>query len=395
MGRASKQELQIVEAFSSVDVPAEVLRASNIRELIQGMTAEQDAVKSTAKRLEELRQEQKDGTFLGNWWHNRDDKVQDAQLDLNKSIGRLTQKSSQLLIVNTAISKILNDQQGVLLTQQKVLESQTKELAEQNDKILQQQRLLEEQQHEINLANQGLLEAKGLTQAQAQELIGCVKLVKAAEGRLMEANQTLRAAVEQQLVDTVDRCLHELEAGFSEQKQQQAAFEQQLSDDFAAQAARAAAAVEQLAQGATQLKAEVEQQLRLAESALNQKAAELEHAWQQLRGSLANELQKHRQEQAREINALLGTLEQLKKTHEAALQEQSQALALQGDAFKRDLEHCTVGFAGKTEALEGQLAALQDAVQKARRNTVWAGAAIGCVALASLGWQLAQHFALL
>lgn len=105
----NKQELEIIQVFSSVSVPEKIIRDSNIKELIQGMTAEQEAVHADARRLERLRQEKKEGNFIGNWWHDRDDKVQDAQIDLNKTIGRLTQKSSQLLIVNTAISKVLND----------------------------------------------------------------------------------------------------------------------------------------------------------------------------------------------------------------------------------------------------------------------------------------------
>ena len=66
--------------------------------------------------------------------------MQDAQLDLNKSIGRLTQTSSQLLIVNTAISKVLNDQQHILLEQQNMLKSQADTLGEQNNQILLQQK---------------------------------------------------------------------------------------------------------------------------------------------------------------------------------------------------------------------------------------------------------------
>lgn len=93
------------------------------------------------------------GNFFTNWLNDRGDLLQDAQIDLNKSIGRLTQKSSQLLIVNTALSKLLNQQQQILLNQQHILEGQTCSLAEQNEQILKQQVLLEEQQKEINKAN--------------------------------------------------------------------------------------------------------------------------------------------------------------------------------------------------------------------------------------------------
>ena len=172
MTALNNQELQIVQVFSSVDIPEKIIRDSNIKDLIRDMTAEQDSVQSDARRLEQLRQEKKEGNFIANWWNDRDDKVQDAQIDLNKSIGRLTQKSSQLLIVNTAISKVLHDQQRILLEQQNILKRQTYTLEEQNRKILEQQKLLEKQQQDINKANQGLMEAKGITQEQAQQLVG-------------------------------------------------------------------------------------------------------------------------------------------------------------------------------------------------------------------------------
>ena len=119
------QELSIIQAFASSNVPERVMRESKIRELIRDMTVAQSSVQSDSDRLEALRKEKKEGNIFSNWLYDRDDKVQDAQLDLNKSIGRLTQTSSQLLIVNTAISKVLNDQQHILLEQQTILESKT------------------------------------------------------------------------------------------------------------------------------------------------------------------------------------------------------------------------------------------------------------------------------
>jgi hypothetical protein len=63
MAVMNKQELQIVQAFSSVDVPEKIIRESNIKELIHSMSAEQDAVQSDARRLERLRQEKKEGKY--------------------------------------------------------------------------------------------------------------------------------------------------------------------------------------------------------------------------------------------------------------------------------------------------------------------------------------------
>jgi len=193
------QELQIIQAFSTVTVPDRILRDSNVKELIRSMIDEQDKVQNNARNLDKARQEKKDGNIIGNWWNDRGDNVQEAQLDLSKSIGQLTQKSSQLLVVNTAISKVLSDQQNILLMQQDLLKQQTTRLEEQNEKILAHQLQLAAQQKAINAANEGLLTAKGVTQEQAKKLVGCVVRVEQAEKKIDGANTELRIAVEHRL----------------------------------------------------------------------------------------------------------------------------------------------------------------------------------------------------
>jgi len=236
MTSPNSQDLRIVEAFSSASVPERIIRESNIKELISAMTAEQREVQSRSKQLDTLRQLHKEGNFIGNWWHDRGDKVQEAQLDLNKSIGRLTEKSSQLLIVNTAISKILIDQQKILLQQQNLLQLQTESLEQQNKKILDQQKLLEQQQREINKANSGLMEAKGLTQEQAQQLVGCVIQVREAEIRIDSANEALQQALEQKLYGATEEFLTRIESAFTEQQRRSDAFEQRVNASSAASA---------------------------------------------------------------------------------------------------------------------------------------------------------------
>ncbi|KAK51915.1 hypothetical protein [Bordetella bronchiseptica] len=208
---ASAQELQIVEAFSSATVPEQVIRESNIKELINGISAARSSVKSTTKQLERARSEQKNGNLLTNWWNDRNDAVQDAQIDLSRTIGHLTEKTSQLLIVNTAISKVLHDQQGILLQQQDQLQHQASALQEQNEQILDQQKALERQQQEINAANKGLMEAKGISQEQARKLVGCVTLVTEAEKRIDAANQELTLSVERYVQDSTAACVERLE----------------------------------------------------------------------------------------------------------------------------------------------------------------------------------------
>lgn len=346
----NKQELQIIKAFSSVDVPKRIIRDSNIKALLNEMLAEQDAVQSDASRLKRLRQEEKDGNFIGNWWNDRDEKVQEAQLDLNQSIGRLTQKSSQLLIVNTAISKVLNDQQRILLEQQNILKRQTDTLEEQNRKILEQQNMLEKQQQGINKANQGLLEAKGITQEQAQQLVGCVKLFKEVENRISAANLALRSGVEQYLRDSVEQCLGSLNSGFAEQEQRYDTFEQQLTAAFSTQSQHAQAELARFASDSAEFKVDIRQQLQVHIQTILEKLALQDATAQQLHEAVKG----------------------VEWKQGVAQNEQTQAL----------------------KVAEVQLAALQTEQQKVANSNRLAITVVATLVLLSLGWQVAQHFAL-
>lgn len=427
MTALNKQELQIIQVFSSVDVPERIIRDSNIKELLHSMTAEQEAVQSDAQRLERLRQEKKDGNFISNWWNDRDDKVQDAQIDLNKSIGRLTQKSSQLLIVNMAISKVLNDQQHTLLEQQHILKRQTDMLEEQNRKILEQQKLLEKQQQDINKANQGLMEAKGISQEQAQKLVGCVVRVTEAEKKIDVANEALRAALEQHMHDSVAQCIASLNSGFAEQAQRHTHFEQQIINAFSAQSQQAQAELEHITAESAQLKSDLKTQLESAIAVLDQHR---EAFVQQLNSAFSTQSQHAKAELARfasEAAEFKADIEQQLQVHiqailektaaqDAAAQQLRESISAQLEKFQQDMvsaveqnvlalreevksveqkqEEIQQGQAEALKRAEGQLAALQAEQQKSARSNRLAVVVVACLALVSLGWQVAQHFAL-
>lgn len=402
MNALNKQELQIIEAFSSVSIPEKIIRESNIRELIHGLTDDQEKVQTDAQRLDRLRQEKKEGNFFGNLLNDRDDKIQDAQLDLSQTIGRLTQKSSQLLIVNTAISKVLNDQQRILLEQQNILKQQTDTLAEQNRKILEQQNLLEKQQQDINKANQGLLEAKGITQAQAQQLVGCVKLVKEAENRINETNQALRSGVEQSLHDSVERCLGRLSSGLTEQAQRYDAFEQHVISEFSTQAQQAQKALEQIATESVQLTSTLQEQLTSTIATLEQHreadkqqlttalSSQSEHAQAELarlasdsaelKVGIGQQLQVHFQTVLEKVSVQNETSQQLHEAVKSVEQKQEAVQNEQAQALK---------------AVKVLLAVLQTEQKKGTSNNRLTTAVVAALALVSLGWQVAQHFALM
>ena len=346
---ASRQELQIVEAFSSAIVPERIIRESNIKELIKGMTAAQASVQSTTTKLERARKEQKDGNALTNWWNNRSDAVQDAQIDLNRSIGDLTEKSSQLLIVNTAISKVLHDQQGILLQQQKELQRQADTLEEQNAQILHQQQALAKQQREINAANKGLMEAKGISQEQAQKLVGCVTLVTEAEKRIDVANEKLSRSVEGLVKDSTALCLERLEAlnaaqeqslqtsiqTFEVQMDEQRSALQVVTDELTAQA-------NTIQQEATEA---ARQNLLAVQRAGTDVELKLETATQALAIKLGNATE------ALEIK-LGGTTQELDRKLEATKQELELAQQERHEAFAGTMTQMSADFRATREGLQ-------------------------------------------
>ena len=309
---------RIVESIANINIPPNVLRQSNIKNIIPDINQSQTEVKNSVDKLERLRQEQKDGNFISNWWNDRDDHVKDAQIDLNKSIGKLTEKTSTLLVINTAMAKQLHDQQNILLQQQKLLEQQTRDLKSQNNQISEQQKVLEKQQREINLANQGLMEAKGITQEQAMQLVGCVKIVKEAESRIDAANHTLRSDVRQDLRDSIEQYAERLNNGFTEQAKRHTLFEQKITTNFSVQEQQVQKSLEQIIAESALHKTAVQEQLNAAITTLKQHSETLEKKLNLFEQQVAANFSAQAQETQKSLKQLI-TESALQKT---AVQEQ-------------------------------------------------------------------------
>jgi hypothetical protein len=379
----NKQELQIVQAFSSISVPEKVIRDSNIKELVQDMLGKQTAVRGSADRLEKLRQEKRDGNFLGNWWNDRDDKVQDAQLDLSSSIGRLTETSSRLLVVNTAISKVLSDQQNILLKQQRALEEQAQELKSQNEKILDQQQQLAKQQQKINAANKGLMEAKGLTQAQAEKLVGCVVRVSEAERKIEFANEQLRKAMRNEMQASLAQCAARVDAAYAEFSQAQAEYERKIQELLAANMRQTQKA---LAQSERELKTQLSSELNDVLAAVNQKAAEQHAEIEQQRALFERELrqtsqdligrveqtsasmrenQAARERAEGELRADMNAkLSQVQATVDQKTAEQHAELEQQRALFERELQQTSQDLIGRVEQTAASMRENQEALAR-------------------------------
>ena len=394
-----------MQAFSSVEVSEQIIRSADIKGLVGGMLSAQDEVGRSAEELERARQEKKGGSLIGNWWKDRDDKLQDAQIDLQKSIGSLSQKSSQLLIVNAAISKVLSDQQGVLLHQQNMLKQQADLLEEQNRRILGQQRALEQQQQEIDLANRGLLEARDVTAEQTDRLVGSVRRLEQAESQMEALNQQMVVCVAEDLVTAVSDWRTRLDDLGRDFTLRQAGLEKKLFDEFRDHLDQVRteleAAADRSAAGAVALERKLQQQAQAGQARIEAQEA----AARQLREALSERLTQFRQEVVATLEQNVLPLRKAFGTVElrqgAWQQEQARVLEVQRKVLVRlEGELAALGEAlapladeskRKDEALdsaEARLQFLEEAQDAGAGRNRLALAALAGLVLASLGWQL-------
>ena len=279
----------------------------------------------------------KDGNFAANLWHGRDDKVKDAQLDLNQAMGRLTHRSSQLLVVNTAISKVLSGQQEVLLKQQALLAEQALELKRLNERIFEQQHEFAEQQEESNAANQKLLDATYYTQNQAERLVDCITRVREAERKIGAANEELHSALKNEMQGLVAQCDERIRGVLVELRSSQQDFERRQDETT-----------------------------HTWSTCIQDALGELETNSEAFRTDVTTRLQMHTQATSTALAA-----------HDAAA-TQTALLASQVET--------------RQKGLESTVASLQAQQAKTVRQNRIAFAIVACAAVLSLGWLVAHHF---
>jgi len=372
--------MQIVEVFSSAIVPEQVIRESNIKDLIKDMAAAQASVKSTTQKLDDARNAQKDGNFVTNWWNDRSDAVQDAQINLNRSIGSLTEKSSQLLIINTAISKVLHDQQGILLRQQDELQRQAGTLHEQNNQILEQQKELARQQQEINAANKGLMEAKGISQEQALKLVGCVTLVTEAEKRIDAANRDLTQSVERYVQDSTAGCLERLEelnAGLEQTLQTNIqAFEGKMDEQHSA--------IRRLGDDL----ASYAKTMQDAHEAIHKNLLDMQQAGKNVETKLETATQALERKLGFATQEMERKLDTAKQQIELAQQIEHETFSGTQVQMSADMRTTADGL----RSVESQVSRLQQELKGSRRTQIMATATVAAIAIAALAWQAVPVF---
>lgn len=219
-----RENIAVIQALSNAHLSKDILEKADIYSIIRAVKSSQDKVEESNKTLEKAREAKKEGNVFGNWWYNRGDDIKDAHLSLSQHVADLSKNSSRLVVVNTAISKVLLEQQGILQKQQDELHRQTLAIQAQNERISKQQneiqdahKRLAEQQREINAANEGLMKAKGITSEHAAKLVTVVKdteklfdNAKLLENKLKEVVENIYLKIQSSNEETSKKITNEL-----------------------------------------------------------------------------------------------------------------------------------------------------------------------------------------
>lgn len=428
MTAMNKAAPQIVRAPAPAVASPATRAQSDIRELLGAMASEHASVQSDTHHLETLskykqrlgllRQDKKADSLVGKLISSQEDKVQDAQIELNKSMGRLAQKFLELWTLNTSMTEVQGAQQGALQEQQNSLRQQGDKLKDQHQKLLEQQKTLKQHQDLIQTANQGLMEAQGITQEQAQQLVGCVRQVTQAEQKLAAANLLLRAELEHNVREAVQQCLDQLTSGFAELEQRHGSFAAQITSQLLEQSLQTSEQLALLGSASADFQAGMAQKWQQnVQSVQEQIAAQHAMLLQQQEASRA-QLNKIQRDLLQDLMATLQhkamalheTVNGLELTLQTTLQQERRFLQAQCASFESGLQGLNLDLKGYVDAihtldrglshnagavstLQQQLHHLQTEQRTVQRRYRWGLAAVASMATLSLGWQMAKHFA--
>lgn len=382
-----------------MDTPEKIIRESDIDGLLSRLTINQKWVHTHSQRLELLCQEARYGSFAGNRRDGHSDKIQDAQVELNRSLDLLIQDSSQLLSVNLSLSKQLCERQDALQQQQELSGERSDALERQHSQLVEQQQRLGLQQADLRQANQGLMEAQAISCEQAKALVGCVQFISEAEARIGSENRELLADCERRLDDAVKQCLTRLTIGLSEINHRHTLFKRHFDDAFWTQSQYANSELERFSRRVAEFAAEIEQRLSSPMDQLLERTAVQDAALQQLRESVSIRMRDLQQGMAasleREVSLLSEKIEAAEISSGAAQQAQTDALQAQRASLERELRQLSSGLSHNAAALESlgqQLTAWRTEQRHSAGRIRQALGATACLLVLSLGWQIARYF---
>lgn len=149
MSSITDEELRIIEALSSVNIPDEVFRNSNISYLVDDMIKDQTAVDLNSKKLAQLFLSNQEEGVVSQGVEANISPLQEKSTHLKELIENLEKKSSQLLIINITLSKVINDQQKNLLSQKNQLIEQQQQVDTFGQRLVETETIVKKQTKEL------------------------------------------------------------------------------------------------------------------------------------------------------------------------------------------------------------------------------------------------------
>lgn len=427
MNATNKTAPLIAKAPAPTEMSQALRSEDPIKELMDELSTEHETVQLDTQRLEVLRkyqkrlgmqrQDRKADDLIGNLISSQDDKVQDAQIDLNKSMERLAQKSLALHTVHTARAALHSAQQQVIQEHQNSLQQQAAQLQDRNQKLVEQQKKLHQRLDSIHTANEGLMTAHGITTEQAQRLVGFVQQVTEAEQQFALANQQFRSELEQNVQGAVTQCVDQLNAGFSSVDLRQSSFEEQVNKVLSAQSKRTRERLALFTGAFADFQIEMEQKLQLHTQAVvehtNAQQAQLLQRQEASTAQLSTFQQDLRHDltetHERTALALRELVQGVERTLQTSLYEQGRLLQAQGTSLDGRLQRLATDLndnVGATHqnrsgldrnmdavnALKQQINRLEADQRTMRRGVQRVLVIVASVAVFSLAWLTASRF---
>jgi hypothetical protein len=150
----STESLTIVEAMAELEIPQSSFASGRLTELVMSIKKDKDDTDSQLSKIGSLENEKINQSWYKkaahlvtyNLFGDIDSEIKDEKLRLTQNIAELAKRSVDLLLVNTALSKVVCAQQKTLLEQQFKLEETANLMKSENISIFEKQKIFEETQ---------------------------------------------------------------------------------------------------------------------------------------------------------------------------------------------------------------------------------------------------------
>ena len=191
---------ETITQIAKISIPEEILKQADLPVLFQRFQQlfhQLDHFKDVRNHVEARE------------WHEKfwcaltgDKTLENAQLDALQEQAEFSKAIGQLMVLSILMSRQLNEQQNTLAMQQDQIKKQTTNIGEHTKKLAKQNEELNEQSKMLEETFKQYLELRGLTQENVKTLYTVAQEVKSTKNELLQAFETIKAQVQEELVHT-------------------------------------------------------------------------------------------------------------------------------------------------------------------------------------------------